>query len=165
MANVTEIVLEETITEVVVLDSLTEIVVGDEQTVIEVPSREVEIIELGIQGPTGPPGGAVEIDFGALAASATATVDFVEVVERCVEWLVCVHATSVPKSQTWLVMATNDGSGASHSVFGKVREPAAGGPLNITTVVDVSGSQMRLRLTNNELFSVNISVLRMNVSP
>ncbi len=162
----TEVVILDSATEVVVLDPLTEIVVDDEQTVLDVPSTAVDLIEVGIPGPPGPPGsGVVEIDFGALAASATATIDSVGVAERCVEWVVCVHAASVPKSQTWLVMATNDGSAASHSVFGKVRQPAAGGPLNITTNVDVSGGQMRLRLTNNELFSVNISVLRMNVSP
>ncbi len=165
MANVTEIVLQDTLTEVVVLDPLTEIVVDDPRTIVEVPSAEVEIIELGIQGPPGVSGGAVEIDFGALAASTTATIDDVDVLERCVEWLVCAHATSVPKSQVWIVNAVNDGSAASHSVFGKVRQPAAGGPLNITTVVDVSAGRMRLRLTNNELFSIDISVLRMNVSP
>lgn len=156
-------------TEVLVVDPLTEILLADDQTTVDVPSGAVEIIEVGIQGPVGPPGtsATIEIDFGTLAASATATIDSVLIsTERCVNWQVCVETTGGGKSQTWYVTAVNDGSVAvNHVVFGKVRAPLAGGPLSITTVVDISAGSMRLRLTNNEAFSVDISVTRISVSP
>ena len=169
MACETEVVVQGLVNEVVVLDSDTELVVGDEQTILELPSAAIEILEVGIQGPTGPPGSSasIEIDFGTLIAAATATIDSVLIAtERCVTWQVCVETTGGGKSQTWTVVAVNDGSTAvNHMVFGKVRAPLAGGPLSIATVVDISAGSMRLRLTNNEAFSVDISVTRISISP
>lgn len=164
-----ETVVQDLANEVVVLDPATELVIGDEQTVIELPSTAVEILEVGIQGPVGPPGasGSTEVDFGALGASSTATIDSVALsTERCVNWQVCVETTGGGKSQTWYVTAVNDGGTAvNHVVFGKVRAPLAGGPLSIATAVDISAGFMRLRLTNNEAFSVDVSVTRVSISP
>ena len=140
-----------------------------EGEVLVVPVNEVEVINVAQQGPVGPPGASasIEIDFGTLAASATATIDSVLVsTERCATWQVCVETTGGGKSQTWTVVAVNDGGTAvNHMVFGKVRAPLAGGPLSIATVVDISAGSMRLRLTNNEAFSVDISVTRISISP
>lgn len=150
---------------------MTEVVEIAGGSTIVVEDNTVTIIEVGTQGPAGPPGppgvGIVEVDFGTLGASVTATVDSVTIAtERCANWQVCVETTGGGKSQTWTVMAVNDGgTSVNHAVFGKVRAPVAGGSLKITTNVDISGGLMRLRLMNNEAFSVEVSVIRISVSP
>lgn len=144
--------------------------IGGGDTVV-VEDNTVEILEVAVQGPIGPPGapgtGIVEVDFGTLIASATATIDSVAIsTERCVSWHVCVETAGGGKSQMWMVMAVNDGgTGVNHVLFGKVRAPQAGGPLAIATAVDISAGTMRLRLTNNEAFSVSVSVTRVSISP
>lgn len=145
---------------------MTEVVEIAGGSTIVVEDNTVTIIEVGTQGPAGPPGvGLTEIDFGTLTASTTATVDSIAVSERCAKWLICAFDTATPKTQTWTVEACNDGTSADFTVFAKTRVPLVGGPLKIDTIVDVSGGAMRLRLTNNESFGISISVLRMSVSP
>ena len=164
-----EIVILGPTTEIVLTVPPSEIVVEDKRTIIEDNTPVVQIIELakqGVPGSPGAPGKSIEVDFGTIGAGNTETVDSLLVVtERCVQWLVCAETAGGGKSQTWMVLAVNDGSGASHNVFGKVREPVAGGPLSVGTVVDVLSGAMRLRLTNNEGFGVDVSVCRLSVSP
>ena len=112
------------------------------------------------------PGKGIEVDFGTVGAGNTETVDSVVVsTERCASWLVCAETAGGGKSQTWMVLAVNDGSWAQHAVYAKTRQPLAGGPLAMATAVDVSGGAMRLRLTNNEAFGIAVSVCRLSVSP
>ncbi len=147
----------------------TEIIEINGGDIIVIEDNTVEIIELATQGPVGPPGAdgvGVEVDHGGVGASATATIDTVPVsTEKCATWFVCAARSGGGKHTAYHVQAVNDGSGANHVVYGKVREPVAGGPLALTTVVDVVGGQMRLRITNNEAFVVDVSVIRFKVSP
>lgn len=161
-----EIVILGPTTEIVLTVPPSEIVVQDKKTIIEDNTRVVEILELAKQGVPGASGKGIEVDFGTIGAGNTETVDSVLVLsERCVSWLVCAETAGGGKSQTWMVLAVNDGSGAGHTVFGKVREPLAGGPLAMATAVDVAAGAMRLRLTNNEAFGIDVSVCQLSVSP
>jgi hypothetical protein len=114
--------------------------------------KKVDIGNLG--------GGLEEVGPVAVTAAGTSTIDsVVHASIRTAKWVVSIADSTAGDYASSEVLAVHDGTTVSYTEYAII-----GTFTTYTLLVDISGADMRLRVTNNGANSINVTVARAEVS-